>query len=282
MTEAQVLALINQFIIANGNNEITANVLRPILVAMLQQPNDKVGELPDLNTTDKSNIVAAINELINNGTAGFAIHAGSADPNVTPPASYSIGDWYIRGGNSLYQYNGQRWVLLTSGGAISSDAGNDLTLGTDGYPYFEERTPAEIKTAYESNSDTNAFTDADQATLGSALQSSDLDPYLTENESDARYILNQEKGATDGVATLGSDGKLTLSQRAYKEITIDGNLFRYVGDDMANIQINDIAAGGKFTYQSTLFFGDLKCINNTGDLTTGIGTKWQPINLTQL
>lgn len=114
MTEAQVLALINQFIVANGNNEITANVLRPILEEMVKQPNDKIGDLPDLNTTDKTNIVAAINELINIGNSGFEIHAGSANPNVTPPASWSIGDWYIRDGSSLYQYNGQEWVLLSS------------------------------------------------------------------------------------------------------------------------------------------------------------------------
>src|SRR5690606_7783499 len=166
MTEAQVLALINQFIVANGNNEITANVLRPILEEMVKQPNDKIGELPDLNTTDKTNIVAAINELINSSNSGFEIHAGSADPNVTPPASYSIGDWYIRDGSSLYQYNGNTWVLLGSSVVVvSADADNDITTGGDGGAYFQERTPAEIKTAYESNADTNAFTDADQSAV---------------------------------------------------------------------------------------------------------------------
>src|SRR5690606_34965549 len=32
---------------ANGNNEITANVLNPILIAMLQQPNDLIGDFDD-------------------------------------------------------------------------------------------------------------------------------------------------------------------------------------------------------------------------------------------
>lgn len=67
-----------------------------------------------------------------------------------------------------------------------------------------------------------------------------------------------------------------------KEIKIDGNKFRFVGADSANIQIGDIASGGIFTYQGTQFYGDLICIDNTGDLTTGIGTKWKPINLTQI
>src|SRR5699024_6930196 len=78
-------------------------------------------------------------------------------------ASYSIGDWYVRNGNSLYQYNGNTWVLLGSYVVVvSADPGNDLTLGGDGGAYFQERTAAEIKTAYESNPDTNAFTDSEK------------------------------------------------------------------------------------------------------------------------
>ena len=64
MDFAQVLALIQAEIVANGNNEITANVLRPVLEAMLEQPNDLIGDLGDLETSDQSNLVAAINEII--------------------------------------------------------------------------------------------------------------------------------------------------------------------------------------------------------------------------
>lgn len=120
MTEAQILALINLYIVANGNNEITANVLRPILVAMLEQPNDKVGELGNLDTVDKSSIVNAINELVGAGGSGFEIHTGTPDPNVTPPGSFGIGDWYIRNGTSLYQYNGSSWILLTTGAGTTN------------------------------------------------------------------------------------------------------------------------------------------------------------------
>lgn len=138
MTEAQIIALINQYIITNGNNEITAAQLNPILLAMLMQPNDKVGDLEDLQTTAQTNIVAAINELVN-AASGFAIHAGSADPNVTPPGSFGIGDWYIRNGTSLYQYNGQTWVLLGSvpGNTVVAETftytapGNVFTVAND-------------------------------------------------------------------------------------------------------------------------------------------------------
>jgi len=161
MTEADVLALINAFIVANGNNEITADVLRPILVAMLEQPNDKVGELTDLDTVDQTSIVNAINELVNSSSTNFTIHAGSDDPNVTPPGSYAIGDWYIRDGSTLYQYNGAEWILLTvdngttnlsmvrdaTSVTIESDTGTDAVIpladGVDAGVSLNDFTTAE-------------------------------------------------------------------------------------------------------------------------------------------
>lgn len=59
----EVIALINAEIVANGNQEITADVLRPILLAMLQQPNDLIGDLSTLTTTANDNLVNAINEI---------------------------------------------------------------------------------------------------------------------------------------------------------------------------------------------------------------------------
>jgi hypothetical protein len=66
-TLTQVLNEIQANIIANGNNEITADVLRPILELMSTFVIDTTGELANLNSVDKSNLVAAINEL-----GGFA------------------------------------------------------------------------------------------------------------------------------------------------------------------------------------------------------------------
>lgn len=60
----EVLALIQAEIVANGNNEITADVLRPILEAILQQPNDLIGDLDDLETSEVDNLVAAINSIL--------------------------------------------------------------------------------------------------------------------------------------------------------------------------------------------------------------------------
>lgn len=64
MTYQQALDLIQAEIIANGNNEITANVLRPVLEAMIDFPNDVIGALGDLDTSDITSIVNAINSIV--------------------------------------------------------------------------------------------------------------------------------------------------------------------------------------------------------------------------
>lgn len=119
MTQQELLDLINQFIVTNGNNEITANVLNPILKDMVNQPNLLIGVLSQLNTADQTNLVNAINEvynLIGDVTdVGVRLHQGTSDPNVTPPPQYNIADFYIQKDLSnnpiqLWQWNGVIWV----------------------------------------------------------------------------------------------------------------------------------------------------------------------------
>lgn len=113
MTEQQIIDLINQEIATNGNNEITALVLNPILIAMIEQPNDVIGDLADLDTTDKSSVVDAINEVLVTASSGFNIYTGVDNPNTVPPSGFSIGDWYVLNDESaIWQYNGSEWVLL--------------------------------------------------------------------------------------------------------------------------------------------------------------------------
>jgi hypothetical protein len=50
-------------------------------------------------------------------------------------------------------------------GELSKDAGNSIVKGTDNLPFYKKQTAAEIKTAYEANPDTNAFTDAHKTNL---------------------------------------------------------------------------------------------------------------------
>ena len=155
MTEAQVLALIQLAIIANGNNEITANVLRPVLEAMLAQPNDLIGDLGDLQTTANTNLVEAINEVLGLTGSGVTILTGVTDPNITPPPVVSIGDFYIWDDGSLqgfYQYNGVDFVLIKTldiaNDLISTDVGQQLTTGTDG-KLFVNGNPIPIQNVYD-------------------------------------------------------------------------------------------------------------------------------------
>lgn len=119
--EEDVLDNINQFVVPNGNNEITASVLNPILNEIVEQSNSVDGELSQLATSTQSNLVSAINEiygLVNNNT-GIQLYEGLDDPNDTPPTTYNIADFYIQKDISnnpiqLWQYNGVEWVRANS------------------------------------------------------------------------------------------------------------------------------------------------------------------------
>lgn len=115
MTEQEVINLINTVVKQNGNEEITGPVLNSVLLAMVEQPNDLIG---DFNTTTISGttIIDKINTLsglIQNAT-GIKLHTGTENPNVNPPTSYNVADFYAETANgtvlNLWQYNGINWV----------------------------------------------------------------------------------------------------------------------------------------------------------------------------
>lgn len=119
---AALIALINTYIVTNGNNEITAAVLNPVLKAIVDFSNDTIGNLTDLTTSDTSSIVDSINSLkvdfdnlVNNGVQLFQ---GIPDPNVTPPLSYGYADFYMQVDISnnpvqLWQYTGEEWTTYS-------------------------------------------------------------------------------------------------------------------------------------------------------------------------
>jgi len=110
-TQQTVVDLINQEIVANGNNEITADVLRPVLLAMLSQVNDLIG---DPTAIPADTLVEQINDVEENQPSGVTIYSGTADPNVTPPASFALGDFYQQTSGpdtvGFYQFNGTAWA----------------------------------------------------------------------------------------------------------------------------------------------------------------------------
>ena len=139
-TVNDVISTINAYIVANGNNEITANVLNPILILLADFGNNNMGNLSTLNTTEQNNLVGAINEIYNlvsnitNG--GIQLHEGNDNPNDVPPSSYNIADFYIEKDVSnnpiqLWQYNGIEWVKA-NGTYLTSSAYPDTK-----YPYVD-------------------------------------------------------------------------------------------------------------------------------------------------
>lgn len=124
MSYTTAAAAINQWIVQNGNNEITADVLRPVLLEILQAAKDTTGELTDLGTPTQENLVAAINYLLSiipPGSAGVKVYTGIPDPNVTPPPSFQYADFYMQVTSEnipiqLWQWNGNDWVVVSYSG----------------------------------------------------------------------------------------------------------------------------------------------------------------------
>ena len=135
MPYPEVITEINTYIVTNGNEEITAAVLNPILRDITNFSNDTIGNLTDLTTTVTSNIVAAINslksdvtEIVNNGVQ---LYQGTANPNVTSPSSsVTYADFYMQVDISnnpvqLWQFTGTEWSTQSS---VYSKAEVDLMV----------------------------------------------------------------------------------------------------------------------------------------------------------
>ncbi len=130
-TYSYVIAQINTYIVANGNKEITANVLNPILAIMTDFANNNIGDLDDLTTEEKNSVVESINSLKQNfddlSNSGVQLHIGYDDPNVTPPPTYTYADFYMQlledddSPLSLWQWNGTEWTTGNPTNEVTTD-----------------------------------------------------------------------------------------------------------------------------------------------------------------
>jgi len=141
-TYSEVITQINTFIVTNHNNEITAEVLNPILVLLTDFTNNTIGDLEALTTDEKETIVEAINSLKNNfndiTNNGVQLYTGMDDPNVTPPPTYKPADFYLQVDQDdlpiqLWQFNAFAWVMSgedtnNEWGSITGDISNQLDL----------------------------------------------------------------------------------------------------------------------------------------------------------
>ena len=133
MTNIELEQYINDWIYTNGNNEITADTLNPVLQAIRSFTYGITGNKEDLSTTTQDTLVAAINEvlgLIVNYPNAILLIRGVEDPNVVAPPSYRIADFYllVDGSNNpiqLYQYDGFSWIEI--GGSNSANFNTIIT-----------------------------------------------------------------------------------------------------------------------------------------------------------
>lgn len=137
MTYQEALAQINTWIVANGNNEITGPLLNEVLQAILQAAEDTTGSLDDLATTDQTNLVAALNEVLQvaeSSGGGNVVRrwSGTANPNVTPPSSFNTADFYVQVNGvglplQIYQFNGLVWLPV--GASSTTDLSYNAETG---------------------------------------------------------------------------------------------------------------------------------------------------------
>lgn len=119
-----IIAAINSNIVTNGEQNITAVILNPILDGIVDTLYGIAGNNQDLQTAAKNNLVAAINELKNQLDLINPIehYNGGADPNVEPPngGDFNVLDFYtqtgVGGAEALWIYTGVPsigWLNLT-------------------------------------------------------------------------------------------------------------------------------------------------------------------------
>ena len=198
MTPAELITLINNTVVANGNNEITADVLRPVLVAMVNQINTLVGNEANL-PLGSTTVIEAIN---NSTSAGITIHQGTANPNDTPPVSFDLGDFYNQVNMSsvtvgFWQYNGTEWIQLTS----------SSQQRTRNVSYILENYTIDIDDEvliYEANSTSNVVT------MPNVL-SANGKTYVIVNQSSVNAIITTYYNTLDTTSTvLASNSVLKL------------------------------------------------------------------------
>lgn len=139
-TYSDVINQLNTFIITNGNNEITAAVLNPVLKFMTDFANNNMGDLSLLTTDLTTDLVSAINSLKQNfddlSNNGVQLYTGVPNPNVTPPATYNYADFYMQIDSidsspvQLWQWDGYNWVEASEFEVLSNKVGVFTVDGT--------------------------------------------------------------------------------------------------------------------------------------------------------
>lgn len=139
-TYSDVINQLNTFIVTNGNNEITAAVLNPVLKFMTDFANNNMGDLSLLTTDLTTDLVSAINSLKQDfddlSNNGVQLYTGVDNPNITPPATYNYADFYMQIDSFdsspilLWQWDGYNWVEASQFELLTNKVGIFTVDGT--------------------------------------------------------------------------------------------------------------------------------------------------------
>ena len=165
-----------------------------------------------------------------------------------------------------------KWAIyivtaITDGGGATSTfekvADQDL--------FDNAMTRAAVKAAYESNADTNAFTDAEKAKVGhiSVSQAVDLDDMESDIATNAANITTAQTAADNAQTTADSkEGSFTEVKETFTGMDVEAGM-----DNVINVA-NNIKAG----FDVLVFFGALR-VNNA---TWNSGAKAVTVNVPYL
>lgn len=202
----------------------------------LQQINQNIGTLAQLNTEAKDSLVAAVNEvagrdvdlsgllridqnLADLGDAAVArtnlevlsateVEAAIADAQLALGSNFTVADLAERdlledvdvNDRVMVKDDGDgKWAIYTPDSVVEGEVVGWIKLMDQDSLENAISAPA-IKSAYESNEDTNAFTDAEKAKLGTAVVAADVAAELDDESTDAQVagaaaVVNYVKAA---------------------------------------------------------------------------------------
>ena len=278
-TEIDFVGLVDEQIIAyltakqDGTWETT--VAARVTEEMLSSLNDKLGNLNDLDTEAKNNLVAAINEAAQSGGGGASIELDTtltqsgkaADAKATGDALAGKQDKLIAGDNITIAADGKT-ISATGGGGISTTAKNllitilrnavystdqsnnitalDTALG--GGTTEPEEPDVPVETTYAISNELTNCTTSNSAT--SAKENAAYSTTLTANDG---YTLTGgtvtvTMGGVDITATAYADGVITIAA-----VTGDVEIFASAVVVQAEAALPEDGLIGYFDFRTTTY-----------------------------
>ena len=172
---------------------------------------------------------------------------------------------------------GHRELALAISAATTSAAGSMSAADKTKLDAIEasataDQTASEIKTLYESNSDTNAFTDADHTKLDGIEASATADQTaaeirtLVESASDSNVFTDADHTKLNGIEASATADQTAAEIRTLVDSATDSNVFT----DADHTKLDGIATGAQVNTVTSLVAGTnitLSPVNGLGDVT---------------